>query len=127
MKNMISKLFLLIPFFAFMSCTGQKSDSKIDNDAVATEVEEYARLHLGGIALDEKREMNQLMNDRTLHLMLFNEKMERIGETKLAEHRYNNFTGWSISHNGIALFVDNILDEGNDTEELVVDMVRPNT
>lgn len=87
----------------------------------------YARLHLGGIAHDEKREMNQLMNDRTLHLMLFNEKMERIGETKLAEHRYNNFTGWSISYNGIALFVDNILDEENDTEELIVDMVRPNT
>lgn len=59
--------------------------------------------------------------------MLFNEKMERIGETKLADHRYNNFTGWSISYNGIALFVDNILDEENDTEELIVDMVRPNT
>ena len=85
----------------------------------------YARLHLGEIDYDEKRGMDQLMSDRILYLMLFNEKMEKIGETKLSGRRYNNFTGWSASYGGIALFVDNVLDEENNTEDLIIDIVSP--
>lgn len=85
----------------------------------------YARLHLGEIGFDEKKEMGELMSARILYLMTFNEKMEKTGETKLSEHRYNNFTGWSASYGGIALFVDNMLDEGNNTDDLIIDMVTP--
>lgn len=85
----------------------------------------YARLHLGGIDFDEKREIGELMCGRIIYLMLFNDKMEMIGETKLPARRYNNFTGWSVSNSGIALFVNNILDENNDTEDLIIDLVSP--
>lgn len=86
-------------------------------------LKKYARVHLGGVNFDEKKEMNELMNDRALYLMIFDENMEMVGEAKLLEHRYNNFTGWSASYNGVALFVDNILDEKNDTEDLTIDIV----
>ena len=90
-------------------------------------LKKYVRLHLGGVDFDEKRGRDELMNDRILYLMIFDEKMKVLGESKLLEHRYNNFTGWSVSYNGVALFVDNILDEekkGNIfTEDLAIDVI----
>ena len=86
-------------------------------------VKKYVRLHLGGVDFDEKRGRDELMNDRILYLMIFDEKMKVLGESKLLEHRYNNFTGWSVSYNGVALFVDNILDEEDDTEDLAIDVI----
>lgn len=86
-------------------------------------LKKYVRLHLGGVDFDEKRGRDELMNDRILYLMIFDEKMKVLGESKLLEHRYNNFTGWSVSYNGVALFVDNILDEEDDTEDLAIDVI----
>ena len=85
----------------------------------------YARLHVGEVSFDQSRGMDNLINDRTLYLMLFNEKMERVCELELSRHRYNYFTGWSTSYGGIALFVDNVLDENNDTDDLIIDIVSP--
>ena len=86
-------------------------------------LKKYVRLHLGGVDFDEKRGRDELMNDRILYLMIFDAKMKVLGESKLLEHRYNNFTGWSVSYNGVALFVDNILDEEDDTEDLAIDVI----
>ena len=86
-------------------------------------LKKYVRLHLGGVDFDEKRGRDELMNDRILYLMIFDEKMKVLGESKLLEHRYNNLTGWSVSYNGVALFVDNILDEEDDTEDLAIDVI----
>ena len=86
-------------------------------------LKKYVRLHLGGVDFDEKRGRDELMNDRILYLMIFDEKMKVLGESKLLEHRYNNFTGWSVSYNGVALFVDNILDEEDDTDDLAIDVI----
>ena len=86
-------------------------------------LKKYVRLHLGGVDFEEKRGRDELMNDRILYLMIFDEKMKVLGESKLLEHRYNNFTGWSVSYNGVALFVDNILDEEDDTEDLAIDVI----
>ena len=86
-------------------------------------LKKYVRLQLGGVDFDEKRGRDELMNDRILYLMIFDEKMKVLGESKLLEHRYNNFTGWSVSYNGVALFVDNILDEEDDTEDLAIDVI----
>lgn len=86
-------------------------------------LKKYVRLHLGGVDFDEKRGRDELMNDRILYLMIFDEKMKVLGESKLLEHWYNNFTGWSVSYNGVALFVDNILDEEDDTEDLAIDVI----
>ena len=86
-------------------------------------LKKYVRLHLGGVDFDEKRGRDELMNDRILYLMIFDEKMKVLGESKLLEHRYNNFTGLSVSYNGVALFVDNILDEEDDTEDLAIDVI----
>ena len=86
-------------------------------------LKKYVRLHLRGVDFDEKRGRDELMNDRILYLMIFDEKMKVLGESKLLEHRYNNFTGWSVSYNGVALFVDNILDEEDDTEDLAIDVI----
>ena len=41
------------------------------------------------------------------------------------KHRYNYFTGWSVSYGGIVLFVDNVLDTENDTDDLIIDFVNP--
>lgn len=86
-------------------------------------LKKYVRLHLGGVDFDEKKGRDELMNDRILYLMIFDENMKLLGESKLLEHRYNNFTGWSILYNGVALFVDNILDEEDDTEDLAIDVI----
>lgn len=86
-------------------------------------LKKYVRLHLGGVDFDEKKGRDELMNDRILYLMIFDEKMKVLGESKLLEHRYNNFTGWSVFYNGVALFVDNILDEEDDTEDLTIDVI----
>lgn len=85
----------------------------------------YARLHLDKVDFDESRGMDKLLSDRDLYLMLFNEEFETICEVKLSKHRYNYFTGWNASYNGIAIFVDNILDEKNDTDDLTLDIISP--
>ena len=46
-------------------------------------------------------------------------------EVKLAKHRYNYFTGWGVSSGGIVLFVDNVLDTENNTDDLIIDFVNP--
>lgn len=55
--------------------------------------------------------------------MLFDEHMEKIGEMKLSNCRYSPFTSWNATYGGIAFFVDNILDEKNDTDDLTIDMI----
>lgn len=85
----------------------------------------YARLHIDKVEFDANKGIDQLINDRDLYLMLFNDKIEKVNEVKLAKHRYNYFTGWGSSYNGIVLFVDNILDSKNDTDNLIIDLVSP--
>lgn len=85
----------------------------------------YARLHIDKVEFDADKGIEKLINDRDLYLMLFNDEMKKMCEVKLAKHRYNYFTGWGVSYGGIVLFVDNILDTENDTDELTVDFVNP--
>ena len=51
--------------------------------------------------------------------------MKKVYEVKLAKHRYNYFTGWCVSYSGIVLFVDNMLDTENNTDDLTIDFVYP--
>lgn len=85
----------------------------------------YARLHIDKVEFDVDRGIEKLINDRDLYLMLFNDEMKKMCEVKLAKHRYDYFTGWGVSYGGIVLFVDNILDTENDTDELTMDFVYP--
>jgi hypothetical protein len=85
----------------------------------------YARLHVDKVDYNEKRGVDKLLNDRDLYLMLFNEKIEKICEIKLPKHRYSPFTGWNVFYGGIILFVDNMLDEKNDTDDLTIDIISP--
>lgn len=85
----------------------------------------YARLHIDGVEYDAERGIDKMINDRDLYLMLFNDGMEKVGEVKLAKHRYNFFTGWGASYSGIVLFVDNMLDPANDTDDLTLDLISP--
>ncbi|MBD9091072.1 MAG: DUF4221 domain-containing protein [Bacteroides oleiciplenus] len=85
----------------------------------------YARLHLGGIEFDDTVDRLKLMDNRDLYLTLFAEDFTVVGEAKLSPHRYNYFTGWTGTGDGVVLFVDNSLDENEKTEELAVDIVRP--
>lgn len=84
----------------------------------------YARLHFGGIEFDATRDILNLMDDRDLYLTFFDKDFVVVGEAKLPPHRYNYFTGWMETNDGVALFVDNSLDENEKTEELVLDIVR---
>lgn len=85
----------------------------------------YARLHLDKVEFDAKKEIGTLINERDLYLMLFDENLEIICEVKLLDHRYNYFTGWNATSGGITLFVDNILDEKNVTDDLIIDLISP--
>lgn len=85
----------------------------------------YVRLHADKVDFDEKKGMEKLINERDLYLMLFDEYMEKIGEVKLSNCRYSPFTGWSAAYGGIAFFVDNILDNKNNTDDLTIDMIFP--
>ena len=57
--------------------------------------------------------------------MLFDENMEKISEVKLSNYRYSPFTGWNTTYSGLALFVDNFLDEKNNTDDLIIDIISP--
>ena len=57
--------------------------------------------------------------------MLFDENMEKISEVKLSNYRYSPFTGWNATYSGLALFVDNFLDEKNNTDDLIIDIISP--
>ena len=85
----------------------------------------YARLHADKVDFDEKKGTEELINGRDLYLMLFDEDMDKIYEIKLSNDRYSPFTGWNATFGGIAFFVDNILDDKNNTEELIIDMIIP--
>lgn len=85
----------------------------------------YARLHAGKVDFDEKKGVEKLINERDLYLMLFDENMKKISEMKLSNRRYSPFTGWSSTYGGIAFFVDNILDETNNTDDLIIDLIFP--
>ncbi|GAE82046.1 hypothetical protein [Bacteroides reticulotermitis] len=88
-------------------------------------VKMYARLHIDKLEFDANRDLEKLINDRDLYLMLFNEAFEVVCEVKLAKHRYSYYTGWNVLSDGIALFVDNALDEQNTTDDLRMDLVFP--
>ena len=83
----------------------------------------YARLHADKVDFDEKKGLEKLINERDLYLMLFDANMEKISETKLTNCRYNPFTGWNAIYDGIALFVDNVLDEKNNADDLIIDLI----
>lgn len=85
----------------------------------------YARLHVDKVEFDAKKSFDNLINDRDLYLMLFNDNFSKICEVKLLKRRYNYFTGWSASYGGIILFVDNALDEHNSTDDLIMDLIFP--
>ena len=85
----------------------------------------YARLHADKVDFDEKKGMEKLINERDLYLMLFDENMEKISEVKLSNYRYSPFTGWNTTYSGLALFVDNFLDEKNNTDDLIIDIISP--
>lgn len=85
----------------------------------------YARLHIDKVEFDADMGIEKLINDRDLYLMLFDDEMKKVYEVKLAKHRYNYFTGWCVSYSGIVLFVDNMLDTENNTDDLTIDFVYP--
>lgn len=65
------------------------------------------------------------MNDRGLYLMIFDSDFNKMCEVELAKHRYGVFTGWVVIDDGIVLYNDNLLDTENNSEELIVDIIRP--
>lgn len=85
----------------------------------------YARLHVDKLEFDANRGLEKLIDGRELYLMLFNEAFEKVCEVKLPMHRYSYYTGWNVSNEGVLLFVDNVLDEQNTTDDLRIDLVIP--
>ena len=85
----------------------------------------YARLHLGERDFDTTQSLDYLMNDRGLYLMIFDSDFNKMCEVELAKHRYGVFTGWGVIDDGIVLYNDNLLDTENNSEELRVDIIRP--
>lgn len=86
----------------------------------------YTRLHLGEYDFDVTQNQGHQANDRDLYLMIFDRDFNKMCEVKLAKHRYSVFTGWVVIDDGIVLYNDNPLDTKNDSEELSMDIIRPN-
>lgn len=86
----------------------------------------YARLHTDKVEFDATQGLDKLINAKALYLMLFDGNFEKVCEVKLPARRYNPYTGWSASYHGIMFFVDNILDEKNDTDDLTMDLISSN-
>lgn len=85
----------------------------------------YARIHADKVDFDEKKGVERLINERDLYLMLFNEKLEKISEVKLSNYRYSPYTSWNATYGSIALFVDNVLDEKNNADDLTIELIFP--
>ncbi|RHE92951.1 DUF4221 family protein [Bacteroides intestinalis] len=84
----------------------------------------YARLHLGEEEFDATRDLLELESSRSLYLTLFDKDFILMDEKKLPSHRYSYFTGWGAISDGIVIYVDNILDKNEKTEELAFDIIR---
>lgn len=84
----------------------------------------YARLHLSEGEFDTTKSLLDLESSRDLYLTLFDKDFTLLGEEKLPSRRYSYFTGWGAINDGLVIFVDNILDKNEKTEELAFDIVR---
>ena len=84
----------------------------------------YARLHLSEGEFDTTKSLLDLESGRDLYLTLFDRDFTLLGEEKLPSRRYSYFTGWGAINDGLVIFVDNILDKNEKTEELAFDIVR---
>ena len=84
----------------------------------------YARLHLSEGEFDTTKSLLDLESGRDLYLTLFDRDFTLLGEDKLPSRRYSYFTGWGAINDGLVIFVDNILDKNEKTEELAFDIVR---
>lgn len=81
----------------------------------------YARLHLKETDLDKTKSMDDLSNNRELYLMCWDKDFKPLCEIKLPEHRYNYYTGWCPTYDGLLICVNNEASP----EELSVDIISP--
>ncbi len=124
-------LSIFIPCFLYGKC---EFDVKWDRHVVENPhffdvmhlpgIDKYVRLHLGEKEYDTTKSLADVWDDRVLYLTLFDSDFTVIGETELPSRRYSYFTGWGGMSDAVYLFVDNMLDTNEATEEIVLDIVR---
>lgn len=74
----------------------------------------YYRLHLGDVEYINKKDFNDIYNDKKIYITVFNSDFEVINETDLGAETYNYFNFWGVIGNGFFIVKDNIeSDEEN--------------
>lgn len=85
----------------------------------------FVRLHLGGVAFDAGSSVLSLLDSKSLYMSVFDKDFHRMGEVKLADKKYNLFTGWCALGDALLLFNDNSLSASTDSDRLDMDLVTP--
>lgn len=85
------------------------------------QIDKYVRLHTAEYEYDSKRSMEEMICGKDLCMTIFNSDFSIMGEVKLAKYRYSYFTGWCAMNDGVILYVDNPLSDGDIIENLVFD------
>lgn len=85
----------------------------------------FVRLHLGESDYDSSKSMPDMILEKTLYVMLFDEKFNVVGEIELPHFRYSYFTGWCALSDALLLFVDESTPDRMDNEELLLDLLLP--
>lgn len=86
-----------------------------------SKIDKYVRLHTIEYEYDSKKSMEEMICGKELCMTIFNGDFSILGEVKLAKHRYSYFTGWCAMNDGVILYVDNPLADGDIIENLVFD------
>ena len=85
------------------------------------QTDKYVRLHTAEYEYDSKKSMEEMICGKDLCMTIFNGDFSMLGEVKLEKHRYSCFTGWCAMNDGLILYVDNPLLDGDVMENLVFD------
>lgn len=84
----------------------------------------YYRLHLGDVEYVNKREFNEIYNDKRIYVTVFNRDFEVINETDLGAEVYNYFNFWGVIGNGFFIAKDII--ESDEENMLQLDILGIN-
>lgn len=83
----------------------------------------YYRLHTNGVEYDTNQSVLSMLDSRSIYLMTFDKDFKPVSEHKLADKRYNYFTGWCALSDALLLFNENSLSESTDYEGISMDLI----
>ena len=79
----------------------------------------YVQFYLTPSLEEYSNDIEKGMYSRRLCLKVFDDNFNKVGEWQLEENKFDPYMGWKVADNAIILFEDNILNDSDDSEDLL--------